>query len=105
MESKKYQKIVDKHAPIEQKGTNLIIAFIVGGTLGVLADLLMNVYAYYFHIPTQEAGTWMLLTFIITACLLTGLGILLNHNSDIKIIFSYSNKLILFLFIFKLVPK
>lgn len=78
MESKKYQKIVDKHAPVEQKGTNLIIAFLVGGTLGLLGNLLMDVYSYYFHIPTQEAGTWMLLTFIITACLLTGLGIFDN---------------------------
>ena len=78
MESKKYQKIVDKHAPTEQKGINIIIAFLVGGTLGVLGNLLMDVYSYYFHIPTEEAGTWMLLTFIITACLLTGLGIFDN---------------------------
>ena len=78
MESKKYQRIVDKHAPNETKGTNLIIAFLVGGSLGLIADLLMNIYSYYFHIPTKEAGTWMLLTFIITACLLTGLGIFDN---------------------------
>ena len=78
MESKKYQKIVDKHAPVEQKGVNLIIAFLVGGTLGLLGNLLIDVYSYYFHIPTQEAGTWMLVTFIIVACLLTGLGIFDN---------------------------
>ena len=78
MESKKYQKIVDKHAPIENKGSNLIVAFIVGGMLGLLGNLLMDVYSYYFHIPTQEAGTWMLVTFIIVACLLTGLGIFDN---------------------------
>ena len=78
MESKKYQKIVDKYAPVEQKGTNLIIAFLVGGTLGLLGNLLMDVYSYYFHIPTEEAGTWMLVTFIIVACFLTGLGVFDN---------------------------
>ena len=75
MESKKYQKIVDKHTSQEKRGKNLLIAFLTGGFMGLIGNLLIDVYSYYFHIPTKSAGTWMLVTLIIIACLLTALGI------------------------------
>lgn len=75
MESKKYQKIVDKHTSQEKRGKNLLIAFLTGGIMGLIGNLLINVYSYYFHIPTKSAGTWMLVTLIIIACLLTALGV------------------------------
>lgn len=75
MESKKYQKIVDKHTSQEKRGKNLLIAFLTGGFMGLVGNLLIDVYSYYFHIPTKSAGTWMLVTLIIIACLLTALGV------------------------------
>ena len=75
MDSKKYQQIVDKHMPEENKSYNLVTAFIVGGLMGVLANFLLELYIYAFHIPTKEASGYMLITFIFVACLLTGLGI------------------------------
>lgn len=75
MENQKYQKIVDKHTPKENKTANLIVSFITGGTLGLLANLLIESYSYYFHLPTQTASTYMLITFIFIACLLTALGV------------------------------
>lgn len=78
MESKKYQKIVEKHNPKESKITNLLIAFITGGVIGLIANLLIDVYSYYFHLPTAVASTYMLITFIFIACLLTALGIFDN---------------------------
>ena len=51
MENKKYQKIVEKNTPKENKGKNLITAFITGGFLGLLANILLEAYAYYFHLP------------------------------------------------------
>ena len=75
MDSKKYQQIVDKHMPEENKSANLVTAFIVGGLMGVLANFLLELYIYAFHIPTKEASGYMLITFIFIACLLTGLGI------------------------------
>ncbi len=78
MEAKKYQKIVDKHAPKENKTVNLITAFIVGGLIGVLANFLLELYGYLFHISTNQAGGYMLITFIFIACLLTGLGVFDN---------------------------
>lgn len=78
METKKYQKIVDKHTPKEEKGNNLLAAFITGGLLGLLGNFLMDLYAYLFHISTAEAGVCMLVTLIFLACLLTGLGVFDN---------------------------
>ena len=75
MDSKKYQQIVDKHTPQENKSGNLVTAFIVGGLMGVLANFLLELYIYAFHIPTKEASGYMLITFIFVACLLTGLGV------------------------------
>lgn len=75
MENQKYQKIVKKHTPKENKETNLLIAFITGGVLGMIANLLINVYSYYFHLPENTASTYMLITFIFVACLLTALGV------------------------------
>lgn len=78
MEAKKYQKIVDKHVPKEDKIENLITTFIVGGLIGLLANFILELYGYLFHISTNQAGGYMLITFIFIACLLTGLGVFDN---------------------------
>ncbi|MGM9878978.1 MAG: SpoVA/SpoVAEb family sporulation membrane protein [Bacilli bacterium] len=75
METKKYQKIVDKHIPVENKTNNLLASFITGGLIGLLGNFLMDIYAYFFHIQTTEAGVFMLVTLIFIACLLTGFGV------------------------------
>ena len=78
MEAKKYQKLVDKHVPKEEKTNNLLVAFLTGGLIGLLGNFLMDIYAYLFHIQTTEAGVFMLVTLIFIACLLTGLGVFDN---------------------------
>lgn len=78
MKAKKYQKIVDKHIPKEEKTNNLLTAFLTGGLIGLLGNFLMDIYAYFFHIQTTEAGVFMLVTLIFIACLLTGLGVFDN---------------------------
>ena len=75
MDANKYQEIVNKHLPKENKTINLLTAFIVGGTLGALANLIIEVYKYIFHISTKEASGHMLVTFIFITCLLTGFGV------------------------------
>lgn len=75
MENKKYQKLVLKHTPKENKGKNLLAAFLTGGFLGLLGNFLIDVYSYVFHLPNKDAGTYMLVTFIFLACLLTALGV------------------------------
>lgn len=75
MEKERYEKIVNKYKPKENKLQNLLISFITGGVIGLLANFLIELYSYIFHISTKESGGYMLITFIFIACLLTGLGV------------------------------
>lgn len=74
MEKKEYQKIVKKHKPKEDSIKNGIIAFVIGGLMGMLGQFLIEVYSYYLNIPTTEAGTFMIITLIFIGCLLTCFG-------------------------------
>lgn len=74
MEIKKYQDIVKKHTPKENRLYNGMIAFLSGGLVGVLGELLNNFYAYIFNIPTKEASTYMIVTLILISSLLTCFG-------------------------------
>lgn len=75
MKQKKYEEIVKKHKPNENKLQNLLISFLTGGLVGILANFLIELYTYIFHIPKANAGGYMLITFIFIACLLTGIGV------------------------------
>lgn len=74
MEKTKYKEMVKKYTPKEERLYNGLIAFVTGGFMGVLGELLRRVYAYYFHIPTSEATIFMIITLIFLGCLLTCLG-------------------------------
>ena len=75
MEFKKYEQIVDKHISKEYKTNNLLISFLTGGLIGILANFIINLYCYLFHISTSKASGYMLITFIFISSLLTCLGV------------------------------
>ena len=74
MEKKDYKRIVDSNKPKENRVSNAIIAFLVGGFLGVFAHLLSDFYQGVFDLSVKDANSFMLLTFIILACFFTALG-------------------------------
>lgn len=74
MEKKDYKRIVDRHKPKESRLVNAVIAFLVGGFLGVVAVLLTDFYSYLFDIGRKDAAVFMLVTYIFLACLFTALG-------------------------------
>lgn len=74
MEKKEYQKIVDNHKPTEKRWQNAIIAFIVGGIVGMLGQVLTEFYASWLEIPTKDAASFMIVTLIFIASLFTALG-------------------------------
>lgn len=74
MEKSKYKQLVDKHTPKENRMYNAMIAFLSGGLMGVLGQLILQLYSYFLDIPTKEAGTYMIITLIFIGCLLTCLG-------------------------------
>lgn len=74
MEKKKYQDLVNKHTPKENRLRNGVVAFVIGGIIGVIGQFLVEFYTAYLSIPTKESGTFMIITLIFMGCLLTCLG-------------------------------
>ncbi len=69
-----YKKLVDSKLPKPKRFKNMIISFIVGGLMGVIAQGLTDLYAYFFEITSKDATTYAIVTLIFIGCLLTCLG-------------------------------
>ena len=74
MEKKEYKKIVDKYTINTPKLRNAIIAFLIGGVMGVLGNFLVDVYSFYFDISSKDASVFMIITLVFIGCFLTCLG-------------------------------
>ncbi len=74
MEKKEYQKIVDKHKPKEKRGLNALVAFVIGGMVGLIGQFLIEFYSSYLDISTKDASVFMIVTLIFFASLFTALG-------------------------------
>lgn len=74
MDKNKYKNIVDKHTPKENILYNALIAFIIGGIMGVIGQGLVDVYSYFFDISTNDAAVLMIVTLVFLGCFLTCLG-------------------------------
>ena len=70
-----YKEIVDKNTPKENYIKNAVIAFVVGGFLGSLSELLLRCYSMWLNLPRKESGVLVILTLITIASILTALGI------------------------------
>ena len=74
MERKEYKKIVDKYTPKERRLRNGIVAFIVGGLMGVLGNFLVDIYSSLLGLPSKDASVLMIITLVFLGCILTCLG-------------------------------
>ena len=74
MDKSKYSTIVKKYTPKENRLFNGIIAFIIGGLIGVFAQFLLDFYSYILEIPTKQASVFMIITLVFLSCLFTSLG-------------------------------
>ena len=74
VEKKLYNKLVISHKPTEHRGQNSFIAFMVGGLVGVIGQLLVDFYSYYLGLSSNDASVFMMVTLIFFASLFTALG-------------------------------
>ena len=74
MEKKEYQKIVEKYTPNESRLKNAVIAFIIGGFMGMLGNFLVEAYSYYFNLSNKDASVFMIITLVFLGCFFTCLG-------------------------------
>ena len=75
MEKETYKKFADAHAPRSPLGKDCLFAFLFGGTICRIGEILRNVYLNLCHMSEEDAGTLTSVTLILAAVILTGLGI------------------------------
>lgn len=73
-DKKTYQKYVKSRAPKSPTLKNSTFAFLVGGTLCALAELLFHLYLY-LGVGEETTKTLVPVTFIVLAGFLTGIGV------------------------------
>ena len=74
MDKEAYRKYVARRASRSPLLRNAASAFLVGGGIGVAAELLYTLYRA-LGVPLDTAGAWVSVSFIFVTALLTGLGI------------------------------
>ena len=74
MINKKYDEIVEKHKPTEERSRNALIAFLIGGLVGSIGEGLIQLFCYFLHTSRTISSVYMIITLIFIAALCTALG-------------------------------
>ena len=75
MNKEEYQKFIKNYTSKPKRMENALVAFFVGGILGTLSELLLQLYGLWFRLPRKESGVMVILTLITIASVLTALGV------------------------------
>ncbi len=84
MNNKEYDKLVKSVVGKESTFKNVMIAFISGGIVGVIAQMMGEFYFKVFDISLSDASFYTFSTFIFIGSLLTGLGVFDKVLSVVK---------------------
>ena len=74
MDKKTYKKFADAHAPRSPMGKNCLFAFLIGGTICTLGQLLRELFQSVCGMNETDAGTLTCAALILVAVILTALG-------------------------------
>ena len=76
MKEKEYKSLVKQLSVKENKFVNMLIAFIFGGSMGVLAEVLANFISNTYQLPLDEGYLYTSIIIVCIASICTGLGFL-----------------------------
>ena len=65
------KKIIKKENPIK----NIVISFISGGCVGLVCEVIKNLYISNFNISESDAYSYVFITLIVIGSFLTGIGV------------------------------
>lgn len=74
MNKERYKEITSKIVPQEDKVKNGIVAFLVGGFIGLLGEIIVFVLENNFNVAHKDATSIMIVTLIFIASVCTALG-------------------------------
>lgn len=75
MNNKEYDKLVSSVIGKESVFKNVMIAFLSGGVVGVIAEAMCELYFKVFNITLSDASFYTFSTFIVIGSVLTGFGV------------------------------
>lgn len=75
MEPKRYEKLVKAHAPATKMAKNCLFAFLGGGIICTLAQLLRELFLRVVGLNEETTAVTVSIILIFTAILLTGVGV------------------------------
>lgn len=75
MDKQEYAKLVKQRMPKSNTGMECLRAFLVGGLICVLGELLHIFYLEHWHMSEDNAAAMVSITLIFMGALLTGLGV------------------------------
>lgn len=84
MNEERYKELISKIVPKENKEKNAIIAFVVGGLVGLLGQIIVFVLENNFNVAHKEATSIMIVILIFVASLFTALGFFDNLVAKAK---------------------
>ena len=84
MNKERYKELTSKIVPEENKTKNGIIAFLTGGLIGFLGQVIVTVLENNFNVAHKDATTIMIVILIFLASLSTAMGFFDNLVSKAK---------------------
>ena len=73
--NEKYNKYVEHVTPTHSLAMNMFKAFILGGIICCLGQLIMNVLKGQFGIDASEAPVWCSMILVLISCILTSINL------------------------------
>jgi stage V sporulation protein AC len=70
-----YKQVVDEYTPKNKMLKNCIWAFIFGGAICLLGEIIKNVFITMFSVAEKDAGPMSSVVLVALSALLTGLGL------------------------------
>lgn len=74
MNNKEYIKLVNSKTPKEPKLKNAIYAFLSGGLVGFIGEVIVNILTTSFGLSRVDSYSYLGMFVIIFACILTAIG-------------------------------
>ena len=70
-----YNKYVKRVTPTHCLSANMLKAFILGGIICTIGQLIVNTCTQYFGLRNDEASAWCSMILILISCILTALNL------------------------------
>lgn len=74
MNKEEYQKLVKEKSPKEPKLRNAVVAFLVGGSVGFLGEVIVNILMESFGLSRVDSLAWFAFILILFATFMTAIG-------------------------------